>query len=359
MLETNKPYMFGSTTTTTTTTTTSNQTSSSNHLPGIQQSSQQQQQQQQQQQPQQQQQNIQQQQQHQQRPIHHTNFYYGRQEEEAEEAYGSYHGQPARLNSAFGRHLDNYTYKPTNDTSFSTRPIVYSPAATTTTTTTTVIKREEPNLILPTTSSTPVAVVEDSESSWFDNSTVVHSDGLYADSSDNKRIKRQKEMSSKMEKLNLDFLEKKEGLYSEKLVLINTELKEANLDAHYQYIEGLRNIEEMRQKMISDGVLFREYQNQVTDKQFQLEIYQAEEEYTAETQEIREKLFTILEEKRRKLKEDKDNCDLAYDVVLESQSRLHKRNLRRRGPENSDNKSNKRKQMNDILFFFFLFTLTK
>ena len=32
----------------------------------------------------------------------------------------------------------------------------------------------------------------------------------------------------------------------------------------------------------------------------------------AETQDIREKLFTVLEEKRRKLKEDKDNCDLAY-----------------------------------------------
>lgn len=82
-------------------------------------------------------------------------------------------------------------------------------------------------------------------------------------------------------------------------------------------------------------------------------------------------MFTILEEKRRKLKEDKDNCDLAYgkyplfylvcvtytafylDVVLESQSRLHKRNLRRRGPENSDTKSSKRKQFNDILFFLF------
>lgn len=86
-------------------------------------------------------------------------------------------------------------------------------------------------------------------------------------------------------------------------------------------------------------------------------------------------MFTILEEKRRKLKEDKDNCDLAYgklssiyislfiysfrlyilDVVLESQSRLHKRNLRRRGPENSDNKTNKRKQMNDILFYIYLY----
>jgi hypothetical protein len=32
--------------------------------------------------------------------------------------------------------------------------------------------------------------------------------------------------------------------------------------------------------MIHDGQLFKEYQKQVTDKQFQLEIYQAEEEYT-------------------------------------------------------------------------------
>jgi hypothetical protein len=32
--------------------------------------------------------------------------------------------------------------------------------------------------------------------------------------------------------------------------------------------------------MIYDGELLREYQNQVTDNQFQLEIYQAEEEYT-------------------------------------------------------------------------------
>lgn len=39
-------------------------------------------------------------------------------------------------------------------------------------------------------------------------------------------------------------------------------------------------------------------------------------------------------------------------MVLESQSRLHKRNLRRRGPENSDTKSTKRKQLTDILFIF-------
>ncbi|KAI7889758.1 Sds3-like-domain-containing protein [Mucor mucedo] len=324
MLETNKPYMFGSSTTTTTATTApvSSQSNTNNHLPGLQQH-------------------------------HHNNFYYtgggnnNRQEEESTEGehYTSYHhGQPARLNSAFGRHLEaNYTYKE-NTTSF-TRPIVYSSP---------IVKREEASLIMPPTKP-PVPLDEPAESSWFENSTLAHSDGLYADSSDGKRIKRRKEMTSKMEKLNSDFLDKKEGLYTENLVLINTELKEAHGDTHYQYVEGLRNLEGSRQKMIDDGRLFKEYQKQVTDKQFQLEIYQAQEEYTAETQEIREKLFTILEEKRRKLKEDKDNCDLAYDVVLESQSRLHKRNLRKRGPENADNKASKRKQMNDILFFVFIF----
>ncbi|CEI88327.1 hypothetical protein RMCBS344292_02718 [Rhizopus microsporus] len=114
----------------------------------------------------------------------------------------------------------------------------------------------------------------------------------------------------------------------------------------------------MRRKMIDDGQLFREYQKQVTDHQFQLEIYQAEEEYLLETQEIREKLFSVLEEKRRKLKEDKDNCDLAYDAVLDSQSRLHKRNLRKRGTENMENKANKRKQMNDILFIITILTFS-
>lgn len=75
-----------------------------------------------------------------------------------------------------------------------------------------------------------------------------------------------------------------------------------------------------------------------------------------------------MEEKRRKLKEDKDNCDLAYgniktvykrivwskrvfflyiiDVVLETQNRMHKRNLRKRGPDHAENKSSKKKQLN-------------
>lgn len=51
------------------------------------------------------------------------------------------------------------------------------------------------------------------------------------------------------------------------------------IDTHITYLDGLKDLENMRRKMIDDGQLFREYQKQVTDHQFELEIYQAEEEY--------------------------------------------------------------------------------
>jgi len=52
------------------------------------------------------------------------------------------------------------------------------------------------------------------------------------------------------------------------------------IDTHPSYLDGLKDLEAIRRKTINDGVLFRKYQNEVTDNQFQLEIYQAEEEYT-------------------------------------------------------------------------------
>lgn len=57
-------------------------------------------------------------------------------------------------------------------------------------------------------------------------------------------------------------------------------VKQFNLvDKHALYLERLKDLEQMREKMIQDGAIFREYQNQVTENQFRLEIYQAEEEY--------------------------------------------------------------------------------
>ncbi|KAI9276373.1 Sds3-like-domain-containing protein [Sporodiniella umbellata] len=310
MLETNKPFMFGSSTTAP-----KSNTNSPNHaaselpspksvLTG---------------------------------PVH--GYYYKQEDKEG------YQGQPARLNSAFS-HPEEYAYKPNSSSSSSHGPNYtqllpmthhYSPPPPPP-----MLKQAKESFIHSIKSD--YSTFDETES-WFD--------GPYeGDFGDNRKVKRRKEMTLKMERLNVEFLEKKNRLYDEKLLAINKELKEARKDTHTTYLDGLRDLENMRQKMIDDGQLFREYQKQITDHQFELEIYQAEEEYLLETHEVREKMFNVLEEKRRKLKEDKDNYDLAYDLILDTQSRLNRRNLRKRGADTMESKANKKKQMNGPALVF-------
>lgn len=260
--------------------------------------------------------------------------YYLEEEDKHKYTSGSdkiqYQGKtPIRLNSAFIQHEEYYNnYPRINAYKYKLKEDIFMPSPL-------IIQRED----IP-------AIRSSEEDDWYE-------EPIDIDSSDNRKVKKRKEMTHKMERLNHDFIENKDRLYSDKLLSIENELKEAHNDIHTSYLDGLRDLELMRKKTIEDGLLFKEYQKQVTENQFRLEIYQAEEEYTAETHEIREKLFSLLEEKRRKLKEDKDNCDLTYDIVLESQSRLHKRNLRKRRTDTMENKAIKRKQLNDILFYFY------
>ncbi|ORZ12662.1 hypothetical protein BCR42DRAFT_419717 [Absidia repens] len=179
-----------------------------------------------------------------------------------------------------------------------------------------------------------VGEVDEGESSYVDGSAT-----------ENRRVKRRKELNQKIGGLNSDFSINKERIFTEKLLVVQNEISQARNNTHTQCQEDLILLESIRQKTIEDGRLFRDYQTQVTDKHYTLEIHHAEEEYLVEKQEIREKLFAVLEEKRRKYKEDKDNCDLAYDLPLETQTRMNKRNLRKRGMDNNgDGKLNKRKQ---------------
>ncbi|KAI7898728.1 uncharacterized protein BX663DRAFT_564532 [Cokeromyces recurvatus] len=266
-----------------------------------------------------------------------VNNYYSLQEEK----------EYAKLNNtgnSFIRHSEEHcTYNTTTTDGYAVRPQQYPLYSH--------IKREIPsslNNILPPLTSAK-SVTDELPEPWYTNKHKLISTTTdtinNAELGDTKKHKRRKEMTALMEELNQDFLKKRERLYVEKLDSINQELKDIHRNKHALYLDGLRDLELMRQKMIHDSLLLREYQNQVTDNQFRLEIYQAEEEYTAETQEIRERLFNVLEEKRKKLKEDKDNCELNYDVILDPQLRVHKRNLRKRGSDHAENKTNKKKQM--------------
>ncbi|KAG1463333.1 hypothetical protein G6F56_005305 [Rhizopus delemar] len=240
MLETNKPFMFGSSTNATSSTNNNNTnspTNASTELPS---------------------------------PksvlTGPVNSYYFKQEEK-EPCLPSYQGQPARLNSAFS-HPEEYAYKPNNSSSSSSNshgpnyaqllPMShYSPPPASN-----LMKHVKEPFIHS--MKNDYTTTFDETESWFD----AQYEGEFGD---NRKVKRRKEMTLKMERLNIE-------LYDEKLLSINNELKESRKDTHTTYLDGLRDLENMRQKMIDDGQLFREYQKQMADHQFELEIYQAEEE---------------------------------------------------------------------------------
>lgn len=124
--------------------------------------------------------------------------------------YDSYYqGQPTRFNSAFNRHHEEY---PNSHFLYNKAPALHRPTSPPIHTTTHFhlpqqIKNENSPRMIQTSASphyhhsNSSKFIEDHDSSWLDNTK---------DSGENKKSKRRKEMNTLMEELNQDFLKKKE-----------------------------------------------------------------------------------------------------------------------------------------------------
>ncbi|KAG0164382.1 hypothetical protein DFQ28_010519 [Apophysomyces sp. BC1034] len=257
-----------------------------------------------------------------QRQLHHKqaerHAYYTQYEEQDEEHFSnpssssSFQGQSTRLSTSYGhqqslREENSYTYKASTS-----HASITSTASTSGNTNMFSVQRTQYQHHLHHMNTAAVYMNEVDESeNWFEADV-----SYYEGSSDNRRSKRRKELATRIEKLNADFMDNRERIYTEKLKVVQDEIKQVHNNTHPWYSEGVVKLAKIRQQMIDSGRVFRDYQNQVTENHFRMEVERAKQEYLTEKQGVREKLFAALEEKRRKLKEDKDNCDLAYGNIL-------------------------------------------
>ncbi|KAI8384714.1 uncharacterized protein BYT42DRAFT_563426 [Radiomyces spectabilis] len=113
----------------------------------------------------------------------------------------------------------------------------------------------------------------DESESWLEVDTA------YEVAGDNRRLKRRKDLTSRMEKLDSDFRQIRERVFKERLKMTQEEIMRINTNTHPSYLQGLAELENNRQQMIEEGRLFRDYQKQILENQFQCEIHQAEEAY--------------------------------------------------------------------------------
>ncbi|KAI8643200.1 hypothetical protein BD408DRAFT_160337 [Parasitella parasitica] len=113
-------------------------------------------------------------------------------------------------------------------------------------------------------------------------------------------------MTERIEGINREFIENREILYDERLKQLQDELAAMEKGKHEMYIEHVTDLEEKRRQAIHDARLMMIYQISSVDQEFDLKSKIVQEESMAERRELQNAMFTVIEEKRKKLKEDKD-----------------------------------------------------
>ncbi|KAJ1972454.1 hypothetical protein H4R35_004669 [Dimargaris xerosporica] len=145
--------------------------------------------------------------------------------------------------------------------------------------------------------------------------------------------------------INQEFCANRESIYEDKVKEINQDIREVCAGNHPIYLEKVKQLSVIRDEAIHKAQLHYEYQLDSAYQQYSEDMRKAEEEYNSEREELREKLRASIEDRLKRLNEDKDILDIAQDFSLDGSSRGNtKRNLRKRGVEQAEpTKPNKRK----------------
>ncbi|CAG8514452.1 8645_t:CDS:2 [Paraglomus occultum] len=131
------------------------------------------------------------------------------------------------------------------------------------------------------------------------------------------------DINERLYKMNMQLENDKDILYQQYLAQFDKELKEIQDGTNSDFQESLQELIEIRDNTVTKAELYREYLLECVKRMYEAEASQAEEDYSTEKQGLKEKMLAEVEERRRKLKEDKDSYDLLHDVTVETAPRQH------------------------------------
>ncbi|CAG8508567.1 11778_t:CDS:2 [Ambispora gerdemannii] len=138
------------------------------------------------------------------------------------------------------------------------------------------------------------------------------------------------EINEKMLRMEAELESCKEKLYQEYMNEIINEMKGIQDGTSPEYEERLQMLIEDRDATIYRATTYREYLLEISERIFDEEVAQAEQDYERERQDLIEKLLADVEERRKRLKEEQANYDLMHDSTFEASTRQNSRKLRER-----------------------------
>ncbi|KAJ3114510.1 Sin3 histone deacetylase corepressor complex component SDS3 [Physocladia obscura] len=154
-----------------------------------------------------------------------------------------------------------------------------------------------------------------------------------------KKEKRHREFVERVELIGRDFAENKERLiYFEKLAAFKQELRDVQDGTHQEFSERVALLEFERKAAIRKAELFRNYQLECANAMYQAEKEAYDQEYLLEKQGLREKILSQLEDRRKKLKEDRDYFDASNEVSDSNKAMYTRKTTRAQAAKLPDDK---------------------
>jgi hypothetical protein len=114
---------------------------------------------------------------------------------------------------------------------------------------------------------------------------------------------------------------------------------------HAEYLDRLSNLEQKRQEMVWLAELWRDYKLKRAKEWYENEKQITEEEYSSEKNGLCEKMITNLQEKKKRLLEDKESFDInLYETEMKGNTRKlrNKKNAFAMSYEYNEKPSNKK-----------------
>merc|ERR1712156_1392612 len=149
--------------------------------------------------------------------------------------------------------------------------------------------------------------------------------------------KKREEFIDDLSELEGQFAILREQLYRERISQIETKLEEVKCGRALEYLQPLEELQENMRVQLEVGQILRTLRQESIQIKFEAEVDAANQNYVSEKQMAKDHIKADLEEKIRRLEEDKHNVDFSTDLWAQSAKRSKKRKFdgdpdRRRKP---------------------------
>ncbi|KAJ7374373.1 Breast cancer metastasis-suppressor 1-like protein [Desmophyllum pertusum] len=185
---------------------------------------------------------------------------------------------------------------------------------------------------------------EDEESSLSSDESSSESS---IDETENER--RRNECLNDMADLERQFSDLKEQLYRERISQVEKKLEEVKSECAMEYTGPVNELKEMCEIRIEVAGILRDCRLGNVKNKYDADEQAAIQHFESEKLALMESMKQELEEKIRKLEEDKQNMDISADIWLESQS-LNKRHRKASDGATLSDKRRKPVTVTDILY---------